>query len=310
MKHLLFALLLSMSVVSSIIAQDGVSIGRSAPDSSAILHVHSPENDKGMLIPRLTTVQRNNIETNATPADGLIIYNTDQEAFNYYDGSDWVRLIPTPAKFDLDMGGNRIFNLLNGTRADHAVNKGQLDVVESNNLNRSGTEAMTGDLNVGNNKIVNLGEGANDGDAVNMSQLNVLSDALLDRPTTLTLSSFVDVISDNVKFLQLGNLGVIIGVISFNLTEDIRRISFTIEDDIPGFGSVIIRNPNIIQSFVSMETPSGDMELGQVKGSRPLVIGGGIGDRRLTFTRDFSDLRFDVGEWRLEFQITYFTTAF
>ncbi len=174
--------LLFFACIYSVYAQDGVSIGRLAPDPSAILHVDAPEDDKGMLIPRLTTVERNNIITNVTPATGLIIYNTDQQAFNYYDGSDWVRLIPTPAKFDINMLNpgsgthHKITNLGNGTASRDAVNKGQLDTSISNvdaaNLNRSGNEAMTGNLNVGSNRITNLSDGVNDTDAATKGQLD------------------------------------------------------------------------------------------------------------------------------------------
>ena len=174
--------LLFLTCVFSVYAQDGVSIGRQTPDPSAILHVDAPEDDKGMLIPRLTTAQRNNIITSATPANGLIIYNTDQDAFNYYDGSNWVRLIPTPAKFDINMLNpgsgtyHKITNLGNGTATRDAVNRGQLDAsistVDAANLNRSGNEAMTGNLNVGNNRITNLSDGVNDTDAATKGQLD------------------------------------------------------------------------------------------------------------------------------------------
>jgi hypothetical protein len=60
-----------------------VTIGKLAPpDHSAVLQVISPENNKGVLIPELTTEQRDSI---VNPADGLGIYNTDENCFNYYD---------------------------------------------------------------------------------------------------------------------------------------------------------------------------------------------------------------------------------
>jgi hypothetical protein len=48
-----------------------VGIGTNTPDSSAQLDVSS--SDKGFLVPRMTTTQRNNI---LHPANGLLIYNT------------------------------------------------------------------------------------------------------------------------------------------------------------------------------------------------------------------------------------------
>lgn len=57
----------------------------SAPDGSAMLDVKSTE--KGMLIPRMTSTQRQAI---STPAEGLMVYQTDGlPGFYYFDGSNW-----------------------------------------------------------------------------------------------------------------------------------------------------------------------------------------------------------------------------
>ena len=56
----------------------------STANISALLDVKSTA--KGMLIPRMTAVQRTAI---ATPASGLLVYDTDSAAFSYYDGSVW-----------------------------------------------------------------------------------------------------------------------------------------------------------------------------------------------------------------------------
>ena len=57
-----------------------VGIGTLAPNSSSILELLS--NDKGMLIPRMTTEQRNLI---LNPAVGLLIYNTSTSSFDFFD---------------------------------------------------------------------------------------------------------------------------------------------------------------------------------------------------------------------------------
>ena len=54
-------------------------------DLSAALQVNAT--DKGFLPPRLTTAQRDAI---ASPAAGLLIYNTDTNQVNIYDGTAWV----------------------------------------------------------------------------------------------------------------------------------------------------------------------------------------------------------------------------
>ena len=70
-------------------AATGMSISTdgSIPHHSAILDVSAP--DKGVLIPRLTNEQRNEI----FPATGLVIYNTSSNKIEYFGGSSWRQLV-------------------------------------------------------------------------------------------------------------------------------------------------------------------------------------------------------------------------
>jgi hypothetical protein len=65
-------------------AQVAINYDGSEPDASAILDIKST--DKGILIPRMTTTQQNNI---SSPAEGLLIYNTTTSSFWFFDGSVW-----------------------------------------------------------------------------------------------------------------------------------------------------------------------------------------------------------------------------
>lgn len=56
-----------------------VGVGTTTPDGSAQLEISST--NKGILIPRLTTIQRNAI---SSPAEGLMIYNTTDSTFYVY----------------------------------------------------------------------------------------------------------------------------------------------------------------------------------------------------------------------------------
>lgn len=62
-------------------------IGTNTPDASASLELKSTT--KGILIPRMTTTQRNAI---TSPATGLQIYNLTTKQFNYWDGIQWIAL--------------------------------------------------------------------------------------------------------------------------------------------------------------------------------------------------------------------------
>jgi len=57
-----------------------------SPAEDAILDVQS--DDKGILIPRMTTIQRTNINGGA-PTEGLMVFDTDKQSFWYYDGNEW-----------------------------------------------------------------------------------------------------------------------------------------------------------------------------------------------------------------------------
>jgi hypothetical protein len=56
-------------------------------NASAVLQADSTT--RGFLPPRMTTTERDLI---ATPAAGLMIYNTTTNRPNFYDGSAWVAL--------------------------------------------------------------------------------------------------------------------------------------------------------------------------------------------------------------------------
>jgi len=69
-----------------------VVIGNTTPAASAVLDVNSTTN--GVLLPRMTMVQRNAI---TTPADGLMVFCLDcgtEGAFSYYSNGSWKALAP------------------------------------------------------------------------------------------------------------------------------------------------------------------------------------------------------------------------
>ncbi len=86
--------------------QDNVGIGTTTPDSCAILDLKA--NDKGLLIPRLTTAQRTGL-TLAGGQTGLLVYDTDFNQFWYWDGSLWIQAIgptgPTGVTGDIGLTG-------------------------------------------------------------------------------------------------------------------------------------------------------------------------------------------------------------
>ena len=77
-----------------------IGIGTSTPNASAKLQVDA--SDKGFLPPRVTLASTTDVATIATPATGLLIYNTASAGtspnnvtpgYYFYDGNKWERLI-------------------------------------------------------------------------------------------------------------------------------------------------------------------------------------------------------------------------
>lgn len=78
------AILLLAVVAPIFLRAQNIGIGTNAPHSSALLDISST--NKGMLVPRLTSLQRENI---ANPANGLLVYDTDKISFWYYGDGAW-----------------------------------------------------------------------------------------------------------------------------------------------------------------------------------------------------------------------------
>ncbi len=86
MKNSIKIILIIFLIFNSkfIIGQVGINDDNSSPNASAMLDVKSTT--KGMLIPRMTTTQRDDI---SSPATGLMIYNTSTNKYNYHNGTGW-----------------------------------------------------------------------------------------------------------------------------------------------------------------------------------------------------------------------------
>ena len=66
-----------------------VGIGTTSPNSSSMLDIES--NEKGVLIPRMTAMERLAI---TTPAEGLMVYQSDDViGFYFFDGTSWDRIL-------------------------------------------------------------------------------------------------------------------------------------------------------------------------------------------------------------------------
>ncbi|NGZ90410.1 hypothetical protein G7034_09100, partial [Psychroflexus sp. C1] len=113
-----------------------VGIGTTNPDASAILELEAT--DKGLLPPRMTEAERDAI---SNPAEGLVIYNTDENCLQWYDNNGWydgcsgATYPPFVASLDCANATN------NGTLTDGEAAAGVTTVIDytgGNGLNHSG----------------------------------------------------------------------------------------------------------------------------------------------------------------------------
>jgi len=100
-------------------------------------------NDKGLLIPRMTTTERNNIPS---PINGLMIYNSITNSFNFYDGIIWKEFVAAAGTVNSVSGSaNRIS--IGGSSSDPTINidvnyVGQTSITTVGNIS-SGTWSAT-----------------------------------------------------------------------------------------------------------------------------------------------------------------------
>ncbi|MCR5886640.1 hypothetical protein LRS06_02385 [Hymenobacter sp. J193] len=98
---LLLLLLGTIARAQTTPATGSVGIGTSTPDAKAALDISST--DKGLLIPRLDSVQRAGI---AAPPDGLMVFQTDgRQGFWYALGGQWL-YIPDKTKAGDNLGNH------------------------------------------------------------------------------------------------------------------------------------------------------------------------------------------------------------
>lgn len=102
-------MLLLISFFTNAFAQSNIGIGTITPNAKAILDVSA--SDKGFLLPRLTSAERNAINPTGNADAALLVYDTNDNLFYYWNSTQWV-------PFPLAVGSNNIslnFDAATGT---------------------------------------------------------------------------------------------------------------------------------------------------------------------------------------------------
>ena len=146
----IFILFIVLLNTCRLIAQSNIGIGTTAPHTSALLDLQST--NKGLLIPRMTTSQRNAI---GTIAKGLVVYDSTIRSFMFHDGTAWQEVV-NPNNNLWRKAGNNIYN-------QNSVNIGigidtplyQLHLVSNNSADGGWIDGLMIE-----NKNANVGEAA------------------------------------------------------------------------------------------------------------------------------------------------------
>jgi len=141
MKKIVLSYFISITSITAF-GQNSVGIGTASPNTSAALDISSTT--KGLLIPRMTSTQRSAI---ASPAAGLLVYDTDAKSLYQYNGTSWVAIsgngggalsLPYAAS-DASSASLQVNNTLGGGRA----------IVGKANTNNPNSIAISGEATTG-----------------------------------------------------------------------------------------------------------------------------------------------------------------
>ncbi|WP_298115593.1 hypothetical protein [Flavobacterium sp.] len=191
-----------------------IGINTTTPSSNAILDITA--NDKGLLIPRVTSLQRTSITPSATVDKGLQVFDTDTNSIWYWDGTIWIEnsgknIFNSNGVINSDrtVGISSYVNFDNGTFYVNGVtnNVGINNQVPSYNLDVNGTIASSNYLL----KDDQLGE------IIIGKYSTTFTGSVIN--TTLT-SGFLDfqvANSSKMRILSNGNIGIGVTNPSFNL---------------------------------------------------------------------------------------------
>jgi hypothetical protein len=198
----IFSILIFIVQCSLIYAQQSVGIGTTTPNSKAILDISSTS--KGILIPRMTTVERVSI---AAPPNGLLVYDMDKNELYHYNGTGWRAILNGEYWLRSAVSPNRFYTLDSvgiGTgaptqRLDISGNiRGRGDILADDNVIAGGAVQGTTVSATGN--LVAVGTGLINGDLTTNSDIVINnSNAILQLKTVGENKAYFQLSGNNVR---------------------------------------------------------------------------------------------------------------
>ncbi len=109
MKNIIIrSVLAAIIMLVALVTRAQVGFNNPNPDPSSILDLTA--NDKGLLVPRMTTVQRQAI---GSPAQSLLVFDTNLNGFFFYQGGTWYSLnewVKAAGSSTATLNGNAVVN--------------------------------------------------------------------------------------------------------------------------------------------------------------------------------------------------------
>ncbi len=173
-----FVLVTFLILYGILLKGQSVGIGIEDPNPNAVLQLVSEDNNQGLLIPKVTTTQRtsNNFTSNLSDTDnGLLIYDSDENAFFYWQNGTWEPLKNSSGlaagngisiinnqitnEGDLDPS-NEIQNLVFSSGQITLSNDPQGTIIDLSDYDTDASDDFSGDFN----DLMNVPAGIADGD--------------------------------------------------------------------------------------------------------------------------------------------------
>ncbi len=161
MKKYLPQVLVLLLMYSPVFAQNkSLGVGTATPNPNAALHVESPTNNQGIIIPRLSTAQRSAFTAALGTGDtGLIVFDTDLRALAIWNGGAWDIGSKVGAPININnaaaTGNAGTFTIANAGNNDVAINgtttgTGHAGYFEINNASNANAALFVGTNGSGN----------------------------------------------------------------------------------------------------------------------------------------------------------------
>lgn len=144
-----------------------VGINTDSPDNSALLDLTSTE--KGLLPPRMNTAQMKDV---ASPAAGLLVYNTDSSSFCVYTGSSWLKVLLSTTTTAVNYVGTSYLGMTSGYGSTGAKEG------TSSNLYNIAIGDYAGNANTSGSNNIALGYNALKANTTNTDQVAIGKNAM------------------------------------------------------------------------------------------------------------------------------------